>query len=67
MKQRVGEEHHPAVDAIAGLEFNDLDKSIKDDVSFLKNHPLILKETVVTGYKYHVRSSSWSRPFLRRR
>ena len=45
-----------AADGIQFLEFSDLDRSIKGEVEFVKNHPLILKETEVTGWVYHVES-----------
>lgn len=45
-----------AADGIQFLEFSDLDRSVKDEVEFVKNHPLILKETEVTGWVYHVES-----------
>jgi hypothetical protein len=45
-----------AADAIQFLEFSDLDKSVKDEVEFVRAHPLILKETEVTGWVYHVES-----------
>jgi hypothetical protein len=45
-----------AADAIQFLEFSDLDKSVKEEVEFVKTHPLILKETEVTGWVYHVES-----------
>lgn len=45
-----------AADAIQFLEFSDLDKSVKEEVEFTKAHPLILKETEVTGWVYHVES-----------
>lgn len=54
VKKRVDPAHYPAVEQLAALEFSDLDQSITEDVAFLKAHPLILKETVVSGYKYHV-------------
>ncbi|KAJ7594915.1 carbonic anhydrase [Mycena floridula] len=37
-----------AVDAIDFLEFNDLEASVKEDVEFLKNHPLVLKGATIT-------------------
>ncbi|EMD41550.1 hypothetical protein CERSUDRAFT_41471 [Gelatoporia subvermispora B] len=43
-----------AVDKIDFLEFPDLEQSIKDDVAFLKENPLVLPETVVTGWVYEV-------------
>lgn len=35
-------------------EFNDLEGAVKKDVAFLKSHPLLLKETKVTGWLYAV-------------
>jgi len=43
-----------AADAIQFLEFSDLDKAVGEEVEFVKAHPLILKETEVTGWVYHV-------------
>ncbi|KAH8100491.1 carbonic anhydrase [Cristinia sonorae] len=43
-----------AVDHIDFLEFGDLEQSVKDDVTFLKESPLVLPETVVTGWVYDV-------------
>ncbi|KAJ7581635.1 carbonic anhydrase [Mycena floridula] len=41
-----------AVDDIDFMVFNsgDIDESVKEDVEFLHSHPLILKETNVTGW-----------------
>ncbi|KAJ8076592.1 hypothetical protein AAF712_000235 [Marasmius tenuissimus] len=36
------------------LEFSDLEASVKEDVEFLRNHPLVLKETTVTGWIFRV-------------
>ncbi|KAG0703167.1 carbonic anhydrase [Suillus ampliporus] len=44
-------------EAVNGLQFGpfpDLDSSVKDDVAFLKNHPLVLKEGNITGWVYEV-------------
>ncbi|KZT23873.1 carbonic anhydrase [Neolentinus lepideus HHB14362 ss-1] len=43
-----------AVDNIDFLEFADLEDSVKKDVKFLQNNPLVLKETKVTGWVYEV-------------
>ena len=43
-----------AVDAIDFLEFSDLEDSLKEDVKFLQEHPLVLKETKVSGWIHHV-------------
>lgn len=45
-----------AADAVQFLEFSDLDEAVKEEVEFVKTHPLILKETEVTGWVYHVES-----------
>ena len=49
-----------AADAIQFLEFSDIEKSVKDEVEFVKGHPLIVKETEVTGWVYHVESGKVS-------
>ncbi|KAI5898168.1 carbonic anhydrase [Schizophyllum commune H4-8] len=38
------------------LDFKDLEGSVREDVDFLKSHPLILKDTPVTGWIYDVKS-----------
>ncbi|KAI0733612.1 carbonic anhydrase [Fomitopsis betulina] len=43
-----------AVDAIDFLEFADLEKSVRDDVSWLKENPLVLPESLITGWVYEV-------------
>ena len=45
-----------AADAIQFLEFSDLDKAVKEEVEFVKTHPLIIRDTEVTGWVYHVES-----------
>ncbi|KAJ7456571.1 carbonic anhydrase, partial [Mycena latifolia] len=42
------------VDQIDFLEFKDLEDSVKSDVNFLKESPLILKETKITGWIHHL-------------
>jgi carbonic anhydrase len=42
------------VDSIDFLEFGHLEDSIKSDVKFLKDSPLVLKESVITGWVYEV-------------
>ena len=42
------------VDQIDFLEFSELEQSVKDDVKYLKESPLVLPETVVTGWVYEV-------------
>jgi len=42
------------VDAIDFLEFGHLEDSVKSDVKFLQENPLVLKETKITGWVYEV-------------
>ena len=42
------------VEKIDFLAFPRLEESVKEDVEFLRNHPLVLDETVVTGWVYEV-------------
>ncbi|KAL1761817.1 carbonic anhydrase [Schizophyllum commune] len=45
------------------LDFKDLEGSVREDVEFLKSHPLILKDTPVTGWIYDVKSGKVSLPY----
>ncbi|KAJ7864500.1 hypothetical protein B0H14DRAFT_2200339, partial [Mycena olivaceomarginata] len=42
------------VDAIDFLEFKDLEESVKDDVKFLEESPLIVGGTRITGWIHHL-------------
>ena len=42
------------VDKIDFHPFGHLENSVKDDVEFLKGHPLVLKESIITGWIYEV-------------
>lgn len=42
------------IQAIDFLPFSDLDQSVKDDVAFLKNHPLVVKDSTITGWIHEV-------------
>lgn len=44
-----------AVDAIAFLPFPDLEKSVKDDVEFLKEHPLVAADSAISGWVWDVK------------
>lgn len=59
-EERKAEEVAAAADAIQFLEFSDLEKSVKEEVEFVKAHPLIVKETEVTGWVYHVETGKVS-------
>ncbi|KAL4243170.1 Carbonic anhydrase [Abortiporus biennis] len=43
-----------AIDNIDFLEFPEIEQSVKDDVAFLKENPLVLKESTITGWVYEV-------------
>ena len=52
-----------AVDEIDFLEFQGLEESVRADVRFLEEHPLVLPGTKVTGWVYEVETGkvrSWS-------
>ena len=44
------------IDAIDFLPFPHLETSIKENVQWLQDHPLVLKETAVSGWVYDVSS-----------
>lgn len=48
------DERLKVVDHIDFLEFSELEQSVKEDVQYLKESPLVLPETVVTGWVYEV-------------
>lgn len=42
------------IKAIDFLPFSNLEQSVKDDVEYLKQHPLVLKDIKITGWIYEV-------------
>ena len=44
------------IDSIDFLPFPDVEKSVKDDVQYLKQHPLVLDESTITGWVYDVKT-----------
>lgn len=44
------------IDHINFLEFADLEKSVRDDVEFLKGNPLVMKGTKISGWIHDVDS-----------
>lgn len=52
------------VDAIDFLEFSELESSIKNDVKFLQESPLVLKETKITGWVYEVETGKVREPYF---
>ncbi|KAJ7462805.1 hypothetical protein B0H11DRAFT_97490 [Mycena galericulata] len=49
------------IDAMQFLEFSDLEESVKDDVKFLQDSPLILKDTKITGWIHHIETGEATR------
>ncbi|KAF9031245.1 carbonic anhydrase [Hymenopellis radicata] len=49
------------VDQFDFLEFSNLELSVKEEVEHLKNNPLLLKETKISGWIYHVENGKISR------
>ncbi|KAH6916827.1 carbonic anhydrase [Coprinopsis sp. MPI-PUGE-AT-0042] len=45
-----------AVEGIDFLEFDHLEDSAKDDVKFLQENPLVLPETIITGWTYDAKT-----------
>lgn len=48
------------VNAIDFLEFGSLEESVKSDVKFLQENPLVLKETTITGWIYEAETGKVS-------
>jgi carbonic anhydrase len=54
IKPTVKPESAALVDSLAFLPFKDVDQSVKEDVAFLKNHPLVHPDTKLSGWTYQV-------------
>ncbi|KAH9950014.1 carbonic anhydrase [Amylocystis lapponica] len=54
LKGTVESSHHDLIDHTDFLEFADLEESVRADVKFVQEHPLVLPETKVTGWVYEV-------------
>ena len=53
---KVKQELHTNADNIDFLPFKDVEQSVRDDVTFLRNSPLIPKSIDISGFIYDVRS-----------
>lgn len=53
LREKVRKELGQNVDHLAFLPFGDLEESVRDDVRFVKDSPLVL-DVPVTGYVYEV-------------
>ena len=56
LRTKVKQELHTNADNIDFLPFKDLEQSVRDDVTFLRNSPLIPKSINISGFIYDVRS-----------
>jgi len=57
IKSLLKEKYPAAADEVEGIDFlpfGNLEGSVKEDVEYLKQHPLVLKETKITGWIYEV-------------
>ena len=56
LRTKVKQELNANVDNIDFLPFKDLEQSVRDDVTFLRNSPLMPKSIDISGFIYDVRS-----------
>ncbi|KAF5337908.1 hypothetical protein D9758_013091 [Tetrapyrgos nigripes] len=54
-------ENAKLIDELDFLEFDNLEESVKKDVKFLKESPLVMKGTKVTGWIHHVETGEATR------
>lgn len=53
------------VESIDFLEFGHLEESIKSDVKFLQDNPLVLKESKISGWVYEVETGKVCNKFAK--
>src|SRR5881227_4415109 len=56
LRTKVKQDLHANADNIDFLPFKDLEQSVRDDVAFLRNSPLIPQSIDITGFVYDVKS-----------
>jgi carbonic anhydrase len=56
LQGKVKKELHSTADHIAFLSIVNLEDSVREDVDFLKNSPLLLKDVPITGWLYDVKT-----------
>jgi carbonic anhydrase len=56
LRKKVKQELHADADHIDFLPFKDLEQSVRDDVTFLKESPLIPKSIGISGFIYDVKT-----------
>jgi len=57
-------EHANKIDKIDFQTFPELEQSVKDDVKFLKEHPLLVDNSNITGWVYEVETGKVSRTII---
>ena len=58
LRERVRDELHADATHLAFLPFSDLDRSVREDVAFLRASPLIPDDVPVRGFVYDVRTGT---------
>ena len=56
LRKKVKQELHTEADHIDFLPFKDLEQSVRDDVTFLRESPLIPKSIGISGFIYDVKT-----------
>jgi len=56
IRQKIRQDLHANADDIAFMPFADLEQSVRDDITYLKNSPLIPDTTTIRGFIYDVKS-----------
>ena len=56
LQAKVKQDLHADADSIDFLPFSDLERSVRDDVAFLRNSPLIPQNIEISGFIYDVKS-----------
>lgn len=41
--------------SLLGFKADDVERSVREDIQYLKDHPLILDDSVITGWVYDVK------------
>jgi carbonic anhydrase len=65
LRGKLKEQHSDAqvvslIDSIDFQPFPEVESAVKSDVELLKNHPLVKKDTVITGWIYEVETGQVS-------
>ncbi|CAM2719648.1 unnamed protein product [Rotaria socialis] len=61
LQEKLKQEFHSTADHIAFLSIAKLEDSVRDDVDFLKNNPLLFKDVPISGWVYDVKTGKLNR------